>query len=66
MANTTLYAAQIQDPSGKVIWGGNVNYTDSTNLPVTSNHGVWIPPTADPHVSGAVWNNAGTLTISSG
>lgn len=23
-------------------------------------------PTADPHVSGAVWNNAGTLAISAG
>lgn len=27
---------------------------------------VFIPPTADPHVVGALWNNAGTLTISAG
>ncbi len=26
----------------------------------------YIPPTADPHVIGALWNNAGTLTISAG
>ncbi len=25
-----------------------------------------IPPTADPHVVGALWNNAGTLAISAG
>lgn len=24
------------------------------------------PPTADPHVVGVVWNNAGVLTISAG
>lgn len=27
---------------------------------------VIIPPTADPHVSGAIWNNSGTLAISAG
>lgn len=26
----------------------------------------FIPPTADPHVVGALWNNAGTLAISAG
>ncbi len=26
----------------------------------------FIPPTADPHVVGALWNNAGTLAISEG
>ncbi len=26
----------------------------------------FVPPTADPHVVGALWNNAGTLTISAG
>lgn len=25
-----------------------------------------VIPVADPHVNGAIWNNAGTLTISSG
>ena len=25
-----------------------------------------ILPSADPHVSGAIWNNAGTVTVSSG
>ena len=25
-----------------------------------------VPPSADPHVVGAIWNNAGTLTISAG
>lgn len=26
----------------------------------------FILPTADPHVSGALWNSAGTITISAG
>lgn len=25
-----------------------------------------ILPSADPHVNGAIWNNAGTITVSSG
>jgi len=27
---------------------------------------LFIPPTSDPLIAGAVWNNAGTLTISAG
>jgi hypothetical protein len=27
---------------------------------------VVIPPTADPHVVGQVWNNGGVLTVSAG
>jgi hypothetical protein len=29
-------------------------------------HVITAVPTVDPHVSGAVWNNGGTLTISGG
>ena len=29
-------------------------------------HLIAAVPTVDPHVSGAVWNNSGTLTISAG
>lgn len=28
--------------------------------------GSFILPTVDPHVNGALWNNAGTITISAG
>lgn len=28
--------------------------------------GAVIIPTADPHVAGALWNNAGTVTVSAG
>lgn len=28
--------------------------------------GAIILPTADPHVVGALWNNAGTITVSAG
>lgn len=28
--------------------------------------GVFIPPTSDPHVAGAIWNNSNTLAISAG
>ncbi len=28
--------------------------------------GVFVPPIEDPHVVGALWNNAGTPTISAG
>jgi hypothetical protein len=27
---------------------------------------LFVPPTADPHIVGAVWNNAGVLAISAG
>jgi hypothetical protein len=26
----------------------------------------FVPVTSDPHIAGALWNNAGTLTISAG
>jgi hypothetical protein len=27
---------------------------------------IFVPPSTDPHISGAVWNSSGTLTISAG
>ncbi len=33
---------------------------------VDSDSGVFIAPTVDPAVAGAVWNNAGSLAISAG
>ena len=27
---------------------------------------IFVPPMADPHINGAVWNSSGTLTISAG
>lgn len=32
----------------------------------TSNPQLLVPPTRDPHIVGAIWNNAGVLTLSAG
>ncbi len=51
---------------------GNVDKAQSQRIgilkeqKVDKNGGEFIPPTKDPHTSGALWNNAGTLTISAG
>lgn len=56
MAFGSIYPAQIQDSTSKVIWGGQIQYTDSTNQPspstppITSgtlpNTGSWVSGTA--------------------
>ena len=38
----------------------------SDALKVVSDGGIFIPPSADPAVAGAIWNNSGTLAISAG
>ena len=45
------YAASIQDTSNDATF-------------VAQNGGLFIVPTVDPGVTGALWNNAGTLAIS--
>lgn len=42
------------------------NNETEIELKTTANGGIFIPPIADPLVSGAIWNNAGVLTISAG
>jgi hypothetical protein len=31
-----------------------------------TNRSIFVPPSSDPHVVNQVWNNGGTLTISTG
>lgn len=50
-AGGTLTAPTITDP---VVTGGNIQPA------------IFILPIADPEVAGALWNNAGTITISAG
>ena len=38
----------------------------SIDLKVDGSGGTFIPPTSDPLVAGAIWNNSGTLAISVG
>jgi len=61
-------SAQFIDANGNLIaqpptsGQGSIRKSDDTSASVL----LIIFPTADPHVVGAVWNNAGTLTISAG
>lgn len=66
-ANNQLaqYSCDFKNNGGTVVEGGQLVYL-GTQSPVTSLGGLWVPPTSDPHVVGAVWNSAGTLTISAG
>ena len=62
----STYAAQFTDEEGEVRLTGTIGYTDPTNVPVESSGGIFIPPTSDPLINGAVWNSSGTLTVSTG
>lgn len=45
--------------------GGKVTVASGGTINI-SNGGAIILPTADPLVAGALWNNAGTITVSAG
>lgn len=36
MADGNTYPAEIRDDNGKIIWGGNILFTDDTNQPAKS------------------------------
>lgn len=44
--------------------GGTLDVTGAATLSSTAN--VIVVPTSDPGVAGALWNNAGTLSVSAG
>ncbi|RWB65399.1 hypothetical protein [Mesorhizobium sp.] len=46
--------------------GGNELVVASGGKVTVEAGGAIILPTADPHVVGALWNNAGTITVSAG
>jgi len=50
-------------PSGPAGAAGTSNVTGPTG---STSATMFVPPTADPHVVGAVWNNGGVLTVSAG
>lgn len=79
MAAGSNYPAEVRDPSGKVIWGGNLLFTDSSNQPgnqasPTFTGTVTLPatvlagslPASDPHVVGQLWANSHVVTVSAG
>lgn len=60
MADST-YVTKIQETDG-----GNTIVVASGGKISIENGGIIILPTADPHVAGALWNSAGTITVSAG
>lgn len=54
-------------PTGAGAFTGPTGATGITGPPGSAGpNNRFIPPTSDPHIVGAVWSNAGVLTISSG
>lgn len=45
---------------------GFVGAVTTTQLTATGTTNVFVVPTVDPGVAGALWNNAGTLAVSAG
>ena len=60
MASTT-FSGPVTSTNGFV--GG---LTTTAPVSATSTANVIVIPTSDPGVAGAIWNNAGTLSISAG
>lgn len=56
--NATTGAVTVNATFGSATSVSTISATGSTN--------VIVIPTADPHVAGAIWNNAGTLSVSAG
>ena len=57
-----LHDALISSPANKQV----LQYESSTGLWKNATPSHLIPPTSDPHIAGALWNNSGTPTISAG
>jgi len=57
-----LHDVTLTEPADKEV----LAYDSGTGLWKNAAPDHFIPPTSDPLVAGAVWNNAGTLTISAG
>jgi hypothetical protein len=60
MANTT-FTGPVISTNG---FQGSVTTTENVSATGTAN--VIVIPTSDPGVAGAIWDNAGTLSISAG
>ena len=54
-------------PTGQAGIATNTGATGATGVTgPTGPNTLFVPPTSDPQIVGAVWNNSGTLTISAG
>lgn len=63
----SLPAAQAPlDGTEHIIVSQSGNLRTATLAQIFNKPAALILPTADPHVVGALWNNAGTITISAG
>lgn len=62
--STANYA--IYTDSGDVSFGDDVSIRSPGNLSAIGTANVFVVPTADPHVVGALWNDTGTLKVSAG
>lgn len=73
MASTT-FSGPVNSTNGFVgdVTGGVTGAVTATTITasgaaeLTSTANVLVIPTSDPGVAGAIWNNAGTLSISAG
>lgn len=63
---TTTFSGPVVSNNG---FTGSVTATTITatgTLTATATDNVFVVPTSDPGVAGALWNNAGTLSVSAG
>ena len=59
MANTNSSSpGEVQDPDGKVVWGGNLVFTGPIFFGDL--------PTSDPAVLGQLYSDSGVVTVSTG
>jgi len=65
MANST-FSGPVISTNGFVGAVTATTITASGNLAATGAANVIVIPTSDPGVAGAIWNNAGTLSVSAG
>ena len=63
--NTTTGAITTQSTFGNDVSVGN-DLTVGGNLDAQGTANVFVVPTSDPGVAGALWNNGGTLSVSAG
>lgn len=66
----TSYPAQFVDENGVVRLEGEVAFTGGVDAPLNATlpavvNGAALP-TADPHVAGELWNDAGAVKVSAG
>ena len=65
MANTN-FSGPVVSTNGFVGSVAATTVTASGNATLSGTANVIIIPTSDPGVAGAIWNNAGTLSVSAG